>query len=92
VGALDLLKGATGGFHQAKPGGLVLFDQLDDGLGIRIGLENYPSAVNFVPQFQEILDDAVMHHDHTFIGAEMGMGVAGGRHAVGGPAGMPDAG
>ena len=36
---LDLLKGATGSFDQIQPGGLVFFDQLYNGLGIRIGLE-----------------------------------------------------
>ncbi len=36
MGALDLLEGAPGGFDQVQPGRLVLFDQLDDGLGIRV--------------------------------------------------------
>ena len=89
--ALDGLEGLARGFDQVQAGGQVLFDQVDDGLGIRIRLEGHAFGGQFVFQFQEIFDDAVMHHHHTPIGAQMRMGVAGSWHAVGGPAGMADA-
>ncbi len=90
VRTLDGLEGPAGGFDQVQAGSLVLFHQLDDRLGIRIRLEGHAFGGQFVAQFQEILDDAVMDDDDTRIGAQMGMGVAGSRNAVGGPAGMAD--
>ena len=43
-------------------------------------------------QLFEIVDDAVMHHGDPPGAVDVGMGIDHGRHAVGGPAGMPDAG
>ena len=49
-----------------------------------------PSATNMLGQLGVILDDAVVDERQSAGAVHMGMGVAGGRPAVGGPAGVAD--
>ena len=63
--------------------------QMGDGLGVGLGDEDMAQRGEFVAQFAEILDDAVMHHRQLVGG--VGMGVVLGRAAMRRPAGVADA-
>jgi hypothetical protein len=67
-----------------------VIDQVQDDLGIGLGLEDGALFLQRLAQFAEILDDAVM--DDGDAGRGVRMGVVLGRLAVGGPAGVADAG
>src|SRR5258708_32351025 len=70
--------------------GKIAIDQVQDDLGIGLGLENRSFFLQGFAQFAKILDDAVV--DHGDVVGRMRMRVALGRLAVGGPAGVADAG
>jgi len=58
---------------------------------VRSSLENFaPCFFEHLPQFAEILDDAVVNHGDVVGRMRMGVGLI--RLAMGGPAGMADAG
>ncbi len=65
-------------------------DQVHHDFGIGLALELRTLLFQHLPQFAEILDDAVV--DHGDVVGRMRMRVALGRLAVGGPARVPDAG
>ena len=65
-------------------------DQVHDGFGVGVALEFRALLLQHRAQFAEILDDAVV--DHRDVVGRMRMGVALGRLAVGGPAGVSNAG
>ena len=64
------------------------------GRAVSVSLFNStPPASNSARSAREVLDDAVVdHRDPALCGREVGVGVAVGRAAVGGLAGVPDAG
>ena len=68
----------------------VMGDQMGDDLGIRVAVEPVARRLQFVLQFLEILDDAVMDQGHPL--GRMGMGVDLVRHPMGRPAGVTDPG
>jgi len=101
-GVVALHQHADGvGAGQAGEGGLqrrerrlsgldLAVDQVGDDLGVGVAGE-YPALRDqFALQFGEVLDDPVVHDCHP--ARDLGVGVAGGGRAVGGPAGMADAG
>ena len=61
---------------------------MGDDLGIGIGPECGPLALQFLPQLAKILDDAVVNHGQTI--GSMRVRIAFGGTAVGGPARVPD--
>ena len=61
-----------------------------DDFGVGFGLEDRALLLQLLAQFAKILDDAVVDHGDAF--GRMRMGVVLGRLAVGGPAGVTDAG
>ncbi len=89
-GATQALQRFAGGLD----GGEALVDQvageLGHDLGIGFGFEAQAGGEELVAQLAEILDDAVV--DHGDGAGAMGMGVGGGGSAMGGPAGVADAG
>ena len=63
--------------------------QLCDDLGVRLGGEHGAIGDELILQHTEVLDDAVVHHDHVTHGMRMRIGL---RHAaMGGPARVTDA-
>ena len=84
-----LQRGGEGGLRR-QPLVQEVIDQADEGLGIRLGLEHRALGFQFGAQFGMVLDDAVMHHADPRRAVRMG--VALGRRAMRGPAGMADAG
>ena len=66
--------------------------EMHDGLGIGVRLKGHALGAQFILEFEEIFDDAVLHHDHALGLAEMRMGVARLGRAVRGPARLADAG
>ena len=64
-------------------------DQMGDHLGVGLRLEAVAVLGQFVAQFGEVLDDAVMDHRNAFGEMRVRVGLVG--HAMGGPAGMADA-
>ena len=64
-------------------------DELNHSLGVGIALERRAVALQFLAQFAEVLDNAVVHHAHARRG--MGMRVALDGLAVRGPPRMADA-
>ena len=65
-------------------------DQMQHDLGVGLRLEDRALLLERFAQLAEILDDAVMDHGDAF--GRVRMGVVLGRLAVGGPAGVADAG
>jgi hypothetical protein len=65
-------------------------EQVGDDLGIGFRGEAVALGLEFLAQLGMVFDDAVVHHRHL-LAAHVRVGVALGRHAVGGPAGMGDA-
>jgi hypothetical protein len=63
---------------------------MQDDFGVGLGLENRALVLQHFAQLAEILDDAVMDHGDAI--RCMRMRIVLGRPAVGGPAGMADAG
>ena len=67
-----------------------LVDEMGHDLGVGLGGEILAPGNELVLQLPEILDDPVMDDDH--LAGDMGMGIGLVGHAMGGPAGMADAG
>ena len=65
-------------------------NEVGDHFAVGLALEHPAARGHGVAQRLEILDDAVVDQSHLAGG--VGMGVGGGRRAVGGPAGVGDAG
>ena len=63
--------------------GEVVADQMDDDLGIGLGLEHAALLRQLAAQFVEVLDDAVVDQRDAGIGVRVGIDL--GRRAVGGP-------
>ena len=70
--------------------GQIAVDQMQHDLGIGLGLEDRALFLQRFAQLAKILDDAVVNHGDAIGGVRMR--VVFGRLAVGGPAGVPDAG
>ncbi len=68
----------------------IVGDEMRGDLAVGLGFKFVTAPDQFGAQFAEILDDAVMDDGDT--GRGVGMGVGFGGRAVGGPAGMADAG
>ncbi len=64
-------------------------DQMGDHLGVGLRAELRALALQLLAQLAEILDDAVVHDREALGGVRMGIAL--GRLAVGGPAGVTDA-
>ena len=69
-----------------------VLEQVRGDLGVGLGEQVVAVALELVAQLGEVLDDPVVHHRDAALLAEVRVrvGVVGG--AVGGPAGVPDAG
>ena len=79
------------GFEQGGSVSAALGDQMGQHFRIGFGLEDVPLGKQALLQFLKVFDDAVMDDGELVVAADMGMRVAFGGHAVGGPARMPDA-
>ncbi len=88
------------GAGQAVQGGLernqrvrapidVVVQELGDDLGVGVALEGAPLGLQLLAQLGIVLNDPVMHQGDS--AGPLGVGVALGRGAVGGPAGVADA-
>ena len=69
---------------------VVLFDQVDDGLRVRLGEKRVASALQLVPKGREVLDDPVVCEGDSAVAIIERMGVLLARRPVGGPPGVPD--
>ncbi len=67
-------------------------DQVGQHLGVGLRLEPVPGGDQLVGQLHMVLDDAVVDQGQSGRAVHVGMGVALGRTAVGGPPGVADAG
>jgi hypothetical protein len=79
----------AGGFERGQARAQLAGAELGDGLGVGLGFEGDALGFQLGAQGAEVLDDAVVHHGDG--AGAVGMGVAVGRRAVGGPAGVADA-
>jgi hypothetical protein len=89
-GTHHLLRGGLHGGEQVGRFFQVACEQVGDDLGIGFRGEAVAGLAEFCAQLGVVLDDAVVHHRHA-LAAHVGMGVALGGDAVGGPAGVGDA-
>ena len=64
--------------------------QVADGFGVGFRFEHRPTGGKLGAQLAEVFDNAIVNHRHA--ARQMRMGVQGGRRAMGGPAGVADAG
>ena len=100
-------RGRTRRWHRRHAGGArpaarprtgrrrTVVDQVGDDLGVGLAFEDVAGGLQLGAQFVVVLDDAVVdQRDARLVvpRCEMRVGVVRGRHAVGGPAGMGDAG
>ncbi|GAA3311999.1 hypothetical protein GCM10020219_020890 [Nonomuraea dietziae] len=60
-------------------------------LGVGLGDELHALGDELGAQLVGVLDDAVVHDGDALVGRQVRVGVLVARHAVGGPAGVPDA-
>ena len=90
VGPLGPSHRPPGGLEQVAP--VLLGDEV--GQHLRVGLRGEGGAARgqFLLQGEEVLDDPVVDHGDLAAGVGVGVGVVVARGAVGGPAGVPDAG
>ncbi len=65
---------------------IVAVDEVDDDLGVGVALEDVALILQLLAQFQEVLDDPVLHHDQVAVGAAVRVGVAAAGRPVRGPA------
>jgi len=77
---------------QRLPGLDPLGEQVRHHLGVGLRVEPDAAPEELVLQLREVLDDAVVDHGHGAPAPDLGVGVLLARAAVGGPAGVPDAG
>ena len=81
------------GRPRPRPGPRQLrLEQVGGGLGVGVADELDAVGLQLGPQLGEVLDDAVVDHGDPAAGRAVRVRVAVGRTAVGGPAGVPDAG
>ncbi len=66
-------------------------DQVGEDLGVGLAEELDALALEALPQRVGVLDDAVVDDRDALVGRQVRVGVDVARHAVGGPAGVPDA-
>jgi len=90
VGAGEFLHGELHGAQQVGGGFVFLVDLVDDDLGVGVGGEGVADLFLLPAQLLVVFDDAVVDDGNRSI-AQVGMGVALARDAVGGPAGVGDA-
>jgi hypothetical protein len=76
--------------REPEPLGQPGLDQVGDALGVGLGGEPVPLALQLLPEGVEVLDDPVVDHRHPSGAVEVGMGVPVGRLPVGRPPGVPD--
>ena len=69
-----------------------ILDQMGERLGVGLAREAVPGALQRGPQHVGVLDDAVVHQRDRAAAVDVGMGVALGGGAVGGPARVRDTG
>ena len=74
---------------QRRPGSIL--DQVGQRFGVGVGAEAMTGALQCGAQGIGVLDDAVVHDGDSLATVDVGMGVAGGRRAVGGPTRVRDA-
>src|SRR5690606_8714680 len=79
------------GLAQRQPVALQLLDQVGDDLGVGLRQEVVALGLELGAQLGVVLDDAVVHHRQRVAG-DVRMGIVGIGRAVGGPAGVGDAG
>ena len=70
---------------------VILFQQMDDGLRVRLALEHIAVRDQLLAQGEVVLDDPVVHDGKAPVIGQMGVGVDIRGRAVGRPAGVPDA-
>jgi hypothetical protein len=94
VGAMQAAHGVLHGFEQVA--GIQVVDQVRDHFGIGLAFEDIAHGLQLGAQFVVVLDDAVVdQRDARLVVAqarEVRVGIVRGRHAVGSPAGVGDAG
>ena len=89
-GAFQPLQRIVDGAHRVVAGLQLAGDEMSDHLSVSVAGEGGAVAHQLFFQLTEILDDAVMHHRHQL--GHMRVGIGFDRLAMGGPAGMADAG
>ncbi len=90
IGAGEPRHRLLGGFVRRQPVVHICGDQMGGHFAVGLGFEDVALGDQLFAQLAEILDDAVMDDRHARRG--MGMGVGFGGRAMGGPAGVTDAG
>src|SRR5262249_7043589 len=89
VGALELVQGLADGLDQVAVE--VVGDELGNHFGVGVALEDDALGLELALEGGVVFDDAVVDDGDLAVGAEVGVGVAVGGRAVGGPAGVADA-
>ncbi|GAA3057848.1 hypothetical protein GCM10020000_45680 [Streptomyces olivoverticillatus] len=91
-GALQAAADLPHGLGQVAAGGEGLGQQVGDDLGVGLGAEGVAAIGQLGAQLGEVLDDAVVDDGHParVVQVRVGVGIRGA--AVGGPAGVPQAG
>ena len=89
--ALQVLQGVLRRPGQVLTGFQVALDQVDDDLGVRLGLEHRPFGKQLIAQLGVILHNAIMDEHHPASHAHVGVSVALVGLAVRRPARVPDA-
>lgn len=77
-------------FHGLVAAREQIVHEMQHDLGVGLGVEHRALLLELLAQLAEILDDAVVDHGNAF--GRVRMGIVDGRLAVGGPAGVADAG
>ena len=88
VGPVGLAQGRGKGVQQVWFGFAALGNEVDQHLGVRLRAESVAFGRKVRLDFQVVFNDAVVHHGQGPIVGAVGVGVAFGGHAVGGPAGV----
>ncbi len=93
AGPLQLGDGVTNRGRQIAVASIVIvaMDQMHDHLGVGVAAKFIALLLERLPQFKEVLDDAVLHHNQFTVCAAVGMGVALTGRAMGRPARMAHA-
>ncbi|MPM15727.1 hypothetical protein SDC9_62099 [bioreactor metagenome] len=91
-GALEPVDDGVQGVEQGRPLGDLDTEQLRGDLGVGLGAEGDALGGQLGAQLGEVLDDAVVHDGDPAVLGQVRVRVAVGGGAVGGPAGVADAG
>ncbi len=93
AGAAQIMERAAHGPLQVAGAAVdvMAVDQMDDHLCVGLTAKYIAFGLQFLAQFQEVLHDAVLHHDQVALCAAVGMGVALAGRPMSGPARMADA-